>query len=119
LAALMTDDHRFVDSAGHVTSGRPACIAAWTGFFEAFPDYRNHFRSMADEGDGRVVARGHSACSEAALDGPAIWTASVVGGSVAEWRVDEPPRVADVRPHPGGGRKDRPRRRAGHTDAQD
>ena len=49
LAALMTDDHRFIDSAGQVVDGKQACVEAWRGFFAAFPDYRNHF---ADDGRG-------------------------------------------------------------------
>ena len=44
LAGLMTDDHTFVDSAGGTVAGKPACVEAWRGFFEAFPDYRNASR---------------------------------------------------------------------------
>ena len=90
LSGLMADNHRFVDSTGSVTSGKTACTAAWRGFFAAFPDYRNCFHSITDEGDGRVIAEGHSECSAAVLDGPAIWTAHVVDGFVTEWRVDDP-----------------------------
>ena len=42
-ASMLTDDHRFIDSAGAIVSGRAAVIAAWTSFFKAFPDYRNAF----------------------------------------------------------------------------
>jgi hypothetical protein len=38
--------------------------------------------------DGIVFAIGRSVCStEAALDGPAIWTARTESGRVSEWRV--------------------------------
>jgi uncharacterized protein (TIGR02246 family) len=44
LSALMTDDHRFIDTEGHVVDGRAACREAWEGFFAAFPDDCNVFR---------------------------------------------------------------------------
>jgi len=89
LTALMAHDHRFVDAAGSVVSGEPACRQAWAGFFAAFPDYRNVFDTV-DWRDGRVVAVGRSECSVAALRGAAVWTAIVVDGLVAEWRVEDP-----------------------------
>jgi ketosteroid isomerase-like protein len=89
LAALMTDDHTFVDSAGSVLAGQDAVLAAWKGFFEAFPDYRNVWSEVTSKGQ-TVIAMGRSVCSnEPALDGPAIWTARTRDGKVSEWRVDE------------------------------
>lgn len=88
LAARMTDDHAFVDTAGGVVRGRDAVERAWRGFFSAFPDYRNAFVALASRGD-RVFAVGHSSCSDPALAGPAVWTAEVRDGRVAEWRVYE------------------------------
>jgi ketosteroid isomerase-like protein len=83
----MADDHTFVDSAGATIAGRPACIEAWRGFFDAFPDYRNVFASLVADGD-IVTAAGHSECSEPALAGPARWTATIRDGKVARWQVD-------------------------------
>ncbi len=40
LAALMTDDHRFVDSLGNVVVGREAMRQGWVGYFGMVPDYR-------------------------------------------------------------------------------
>ncbi|GAB1513882.1 nuclear transport factor 2 family protein [Actinophytocola sp. KF-1] len=88
LAELMTDDHRFVDAAGAVVRGKQACLAAWRGFFAAFPDYRNTFTSVATRGHV-VVIEGCSVCAEPELAGPALWTAIVEGERVAEWRVYE------------------------------
>jgi ketosteroid isomerase-like protein len=51
LSALMSDDHTFVDSAGTAVVGRASCREAWRGFFAAYPDYRNVFRSMSVVGD--------------------------------------------------------------------
>jgi ketosteroid isomerase-like protein len=87
LGALMTDGHTFVDSAGTVLAGSDRVLGAWRGFFDAFPDYRNEWAEEIPVRDG-VVAIGRSVCAtEPALDGPAIWKATIAGGKVAEWRV--------------------------------
>jgi len=86
LGSLMTDDHRFVDSENSVLDGKPACLDAWRGFFDQFPDYRNIFTALRPRGDV-VVVLGYSTCSFAALDGPALWRATIRDGKVAEWRV--------------------------------
>ena len=88
LEALMTDDHAFIDTADNVERGKAACVASWRGFFASFPDYRNVFSSVTDR-DDVVLITGYSTCSTAALDGPAIWTAHIRDGKVAEWRVYE------------------------------
>jgi ketosteroid isomerase-like protein len=88
LARLMTDDHVFIDSVGGRVEGMQRCLAAWRGFFDAFPDYRNVFTSMSASAD-MVVVTGRSVCSEPALDGPALWTARIRDGRVCEWRVYE------------------------------
>jgi ketosteroid isomerase-like protein len=95
LAELMTESHRFIDSAGATTEGRDRCTAAWRGFFDSFPDYRNVFDDVVDAGDGVVVVRGRSECSTAALDGPAEWFAVVLDGRVDVWQVSEPPTHRD------------------------
>ncbi len=85
----MTDDHAFVDSEGATFAPKPACVEAWRGFFDAFPDYRNVFTSLAAEGD-IVTITGYSECSDAALAGPARWIATVRDGKVARWQVSDP-----------------------------
>jgi hypothetical protein len=82
----MPDDHTFVDTEGGVVSGKGECLAAWRGFFAAFPDYRNVFASLSADGD-TVTIVGRSECSEPSLHGPALWTATVRDGKVAQWRV--------------------------------
>jgi uncharacterized glyoxalase superfamily protein PhnB len=62
--------------------------AAWSGFFNAFPSYRNVVTTVVEQ-EERIVLLGHSRCSEQALSGPAIWTAKIQGGRVAEWRVHD------------------------------
>jgi ketosteroid isomerase-like protein len=90
LGRLMADDHRFVDTAGDTVIGKPACLEAWRGFFESFPDYRNLFDSLRSRPGGIVEVHGRSECSVAALAGPARWRAVVADGLVVEWRVFDP-----------------------------
>ena len=94
LTELMTESHRFIDSAGATVDGRSACVRAWRGFFDSFPDYRNVFAEVAEVGDGVVLVRGRSECSFAPLDGPAEWRAVVLDTRVDVWQVSEPPRGA-------------------------
>ncbi len=87
LASLMSEDHRFVDSQGNMVSGKPACIAAWSGFFRAFPGYRNRFDQFFEQ-DRMVTITGYSDCpNHPELTGPAIWTATVMADRLTEWRV--------------------------------
>ena len=38
IAALMTEEHRFIDSLGTVVTGREAVRAGWRGYFRMVPD---------------------------------------------------------------------------------
>lgn len=86
LAALMTEDHTFIDSANQAIHGKERMVEAWKSFFAQFPDYQNIFEQIGFR-DDLVVIRGRSTCSEAQLDGPALWMARIRGDQVAEWRV--------------------------------
>ncbi len=86
LARLMTEDHTLIDSSDEVHSGKELMEAGWREFFISYPDYCNHFL-MLESRENLVLIIGHSTCSHDALDGPALWTARVEGGLVAEWRV--------------------------------
>ncbi|MEG3629822.1 YybH family protein [Streptomyces poriticola] len=88
IAALMSEDHAFVDSAGGAVRGKQACVEAWRGFFAAFPDYRNVFTDLTAR-EQVVTASGYSVCSHPDLSGPARWTARVRGDLVTEWRVSD------------------------------
>jgi len=88
LGLMMTEDHTFIDKPGEVTRGRKIMIKGWAEFFEAYPDYRNVFTRIEARGS-QVIMLGHSECSYEPLDGPAIWTAIIRDGLVAEWRVYE------------------------------
>jgi uncharacterized protein (TIGR02246 family) len=86
LADLMTDDHVFVDASDEVHRGKQTMIQAWSRFFEQFPDYRNDFHVIQTTGNNVFIV-GRSNCSFKPLDGPALWTARIMDGCVAEWRV--------------------------------
>ena len=95
LAALMSSDHRFVDSLGAVVTGRDKMTEGWTGYFQMVPDYHIEVsRSFADGGE--VVLLG-SACGTYTRDGrldptnqwqtPAAWRALSLNDLIAEWQV--------------------------------
>jgi ketosteroid isomerase-like protein len=86
LSLLMTDDHIFIDTAGSRIAGRMAVTSAWGSFFAAFSDYRNEFQNLKSAGEV-VVVTGRSVCSDARLNGPALWRARVRDGKISEWQV--------------------------------
>ena len=86
LSTLMTEDHTFIDSSDEVHAGKEFMVLGWKDFFDSYPDYQNHFTWMESRND-QVFIVGHSTCSYAPLDGPAIWTAKVVNDQIQEWRV--------------------------------
>lgn len=89
LSSMMTEGHTFIDSQGDIVHGKAKMISVWRDFFTAYPDYKNTFERVGRLGNF-VVLHGYSTCSnESALEGPAIWTAKVQEGQVAEWRVYE------------------------------
>ena len=88
LGELMSDDHLFADTGGNTWLGRAACVAAWSDFFAAFPDYRNVFDRVLVHGD-LAIAIGESISPHPMLSGPAIWVVRVNKERVAEWRVYE------------------------------
>ncbi len=103
LAALMTEDHVFVDALGARVQGRQAMRKAWSGYFAWFPDYTITCTDVLEK--GKVVALFGAACATYSAGGkpapedrweaPAAWKVVVRGGRVAEWRVyvdNEPAR---------------------------
>jgi ketosteroid isomerase-like protein len=85
LAALMTDDHTFVDSDGTMTKGKNTMRKGWAEFFKRYPDYRNVFTCVTVQ-NNVVVMVGYSTCSFKPLNGANMWTAKVRGKRVSEWR---------------------------------
>jgi hypothetical protein len=99
LSALMTADHRFIDSLGNIVDGRETMEQGWAGYFGMVPDYQltlhGSFVSAAEDAPEVVLtgtAQG-SYCVGGALRPGSAWStpvavrARIVGSLVAEWRV--------------------------------
>lgn len=86
LASFMAENHVFIDTEGHAIKGKNACVEAWQGFFQQFPDYKNIFKTVTSR-DDLVLIIGYSTCSFEPLNGPALWTAKIQDDKVVEWRV--------------------------------
>lgn len=95
LAAMMTPDHRFIDSLGVAVDGRETMRRGWRQYFETVPDY--HIDITRAFADGAEVALLGSAGGTYSRDGqlvsanawrtPAAWRVIVRNGLVAEWQV--------------------------------
>ncbi len=95
IAALMTDDHRFIDSLGAEVLGRERMRHGWGEYFRMVPDYRVEVQGTF--ADGEVVVLLGVARGTYTRDGtlrpagawaiPAAWRARVRGDRVAEWQV--------------------------------
>jgi uncharacterized protein (TIGR02246 family) len=95
LAALMTEDHVFVDCLGTRHEGREKMKAGWEAYFRMVPDYE----VVVEESyvSGAVVVLLGLATGTCAVEGkllpenrwqaPAAWRARIREGLVAEWRV--------------------------------
>jgi ketosteroid isomerase-like protein len=97
LAALMTDDHRFIDAAGALHAGREQMTAGWKQYFQMFPDYQIEIEATVGEGDS-AAGFGWASGSFHGEPGkrwkfPAAFRLIVRDGLVAEWRV-----YADIEP---------------------
>lgn len=91
LAALMSDDHTFIDAHGNQLSGREQMTAGWRGYFAWFPDYRIEADEFFEANDTVVVfgfAGGsfHGKPSES-WRVPAAFRAMVKDGVVTMWQV--------------------------------
>jgi ketosteroid isomerase-like protein len=88
LGVLVAPDHVFIDPAGHEVRGKNDVLAAWRGFFAAFPGYKNVFEDIHAEG-AHAMIRGHSVCNDPRLAGPALWRVEVIEEAVTVWHVME------------------------------
>jgi len=95
LAALMTEDHHFVDGLGLEVRGRERMAEGWRGYFAWFPDYS--IKVDHTSSDRNVVALLGTAQGTYCVNGctpaenhrqiPAAWKAVIRNERVAEWRV--------------------------------
>jgi uncharacterized protein (TIGR02246 family) len=95
LAALMTPDHRFVDSLGKVVEGRENMRMAWGSYFHMVPDYaivpqetvcEGHVVILLGMAQGTYAPEGWLK-AENRWETPAAFRALIKDGKVEEWRV--------------------------------
>lgn len=95
LAALLSSEHRFIDSLGAVTCGRETLRAGWQAYFTMVPDYRIRVMKILAEG-AEVLVVGEAAGTftgdgtlhpENAWSTPAVFRALVHEGFIHEWQV--------------------------------
>jgi uncharacterized protein (TIGR02246 family) len=95
LAALMTDDHVFLDGMGDSLQGRDAMREAWHAYFAMVPDYWIRAEHVLAAGDtvavlgraGGTYAPGGRLDPANRWEAPAAWQARIRGGRVALWQV--------------------------------
>ena len=104
LAALMTSDHRFIDSLGNVVEGREKMRVGWAGYFRIIPDYQIAINECLCEGQtvilfgvaGGTYAPDGKLKPENRWSTPVALRANVSDQLITEWRVyadNEPLRV--------------------------
>jgi hypothetical protein len=88
LAALMADDHLFIDSLGNRVQGAGRMQAGWSGYFAMCPDYRIQIDHLIAE-NGIILAAGHAGGTIDAFPWrtPAAFRAVVHQGMLLEWQV--------------------------------
>jgi ketosteroid isomerase-like protein len=91
LAALMSDDHTFIDAHGNQVSGRAKMIAGWRGYFEWFPDYYIEVTEVFED-DDKLALFGFAGGTFKNREGenwrlPAAWRATVDESRVTLWQV--------------------------------
>jgi ketosteroid isomerase-like protein len=95
LAALMPENHTFVDSGGIAATGRETMLAGWRQYFAMFPDFKIRVELFLQDGAIVAVFGSWSATYSGkrgpvpgnAVSGPAAWRALVEGGQIKTWQV--------------------------------
>lgn len=95
LAALMTEDHTFIDSLGQSVTGRENMRSGWRNYFAFCPDYWVSHEEILPSADrvavfgaaGGTIAAGGALPAANKWRTPAAWLVVVDGGLVKQWRV--------------------------------
>jgi len=95
LVALMSPEHRFVDSLGKVVEGREKLREGWTAYFRMVPDYAVAVEETYPSEGGVVLlgvaqgtyTRNGTLHPENRWETPVAVRALVEDGLVVEWRV--------------------------------
>ncbi len=112
LAALMTENHVFVDSDGSKINGRAAMVDNWSRYFSMMSNYRVNVQETYSSGNIVVLVgtasgtftSGSQSHSESRWAVPAAWRAVVDADRVAVWQVfvNPEPILAAMRNEAGG-----------------
>jgi uncharacterized protein (TIGR02246 family) len=95
LAALMTDDHVFIDSLGQSVVGRESMRQGWRAYYSFCPDYWVSHEEIFPSGNlvavfgaaGGTIAKNGILPRENIWQISAAWLALVEGNRVKRWRV--------------------------------
>lgn len=95
IAAMLTEQHAFIDSLGNRVTGRDTMRGGWQMYFKMCPDYWVTHEEIFAEGNrvavfgaaGGTIAREGQLSAENKWRIPAAWMAIVEGDLVKEWRV--------------------------------
>ncbi len=87
LAALMSDDHTFIDAHGNQVGGKEKMMTGWRGYFEWFPDYYIEVTDVF-EAEDNLALFGFAGGTFKNKEGeswrlPAAWKAIVKDGRVS------------------------------------
>ena len=88
IAAMMSDDHTFIDAHGNKMAGKETMKAGWVGYFQLFPDYCIEIEEILTKGDV-AMAYGYAGAGkgEKAWKIHAAWRAIVRDGKIKLWQV--------------------------------
>jgi ketosteroid isomerase-like protein len=94
LCALMTDDHKFIDSLGNETAGSARMRVGWSGYFQLFPDYKIVVTEVLTK-DNTIAAYGFASGTFKGLTSnkenywhlPAAWRAIIQDKKIHLWQV--------------------------------
>lgn len=92
---LMADDHQFIDAHGKEISGKEKMKAAWTGYFQWFPDYKIEITNIFSD-DHTLAAFGFASGTFKGMKTdknenywrlPAAWRVIVTENKIKLWQV--------------------------------
>jgi ketosteroid isomerase-like protein len=95
VAAMLTENHVFIDGLGRAVHGRETMRAGWRAYYGMCPNYLVSHHSILANGDlvavfgeaGGTIARKGELAAENRWSTPAAWLALVENGLIREWRV--------------------------------
>jgi len=95
ISDLITEDHRFIDAHENEISGKEKMKAAWSEYFQWFPDYLIEINEIFSKND-LVAAFGHASATFKGITTqkkenywriPASWKAIIKNNKIGLWQV--------------------------------